>query len=196
MKNMKTIIIVGILLLNLLNSCLFSGCKKVNLTKSEKSWFNAYKLKQIVIFKSNLGNVDTFFVKQKFLTYTSCSKLERGPSQYEIISINLLNKKNKSNNTVDVNIEFSKSYQDSLSIPCIKYFRVYDLTGGYESIEDTLIYKSIIWQNKKYNSLFFKFGSTLTSEYASKIESFNWTKELGLLRYTTFKGEVFELLKR
>lgn len=40
-------------------------CRQINLTYSEKEWLKPYKKGDVLIFKSNKGNLDTITVKNK-----------------------------------------------------------------------------------------------------------------------------------
>ncbi|UTN03707.1 hypothetical protein L0669_20555 [Flavobacterium bizetiae] len=37
-------------------------CRQINLTYNEKEWLNLYKKGDVLIFKSNKGNIDTIMV--------------------------------------------------------------------------------------------------------------------------------------
>ena len=61
MKNKKTALLI--LLIIVLNSC---NCIETHLTNDEKAWFSAYEKGQKIIFKSNLGNLDTIEINVSF----------------------------------------------------------------------------------------------------------------------------------
>lgn len=66
-------------------------CRQINLTYNEKEWLNSYKKGDVLIFKSNKGNIDTIMVinKEEFITNEDCQWFTIGDAQKQGIKIDL-----------------------------------------------------------------------------------------------------------
>jgi len=178
-----------------LNSCNFrEGCTKVTLSNEQKKWFDAYDSSDVVFFKSNLGNIDTFTVTSKDDYYTQCNRFELSEYQYNlsVITLRSSNCHGKSSHNCFAQIQF-KSNDESAD----ETFRVFDLRSYFKHEKDTILIERIILNtsNKEYESRLFERGKSATSSNGNFIQSFNWNRGAGLIRYTTHKGEVFDLWK-
>lgn len=185
-----------------LQSCVFSDCKRVELTHDEKEWFNAYRTDDTLLFRSNLGKIDTLVVKSMSDSYTACNKFELGDYQYNEAGMVLQssNSHGLGSGHSKIFMNFTKSLQYDTLEPCDKYFKVFDLfserIGAMDSIpSDTL---QISGLSNHLVTYLFKPGVYASDGDSGdqKIVSFNWSKEYGLVRYTIFTGEVYDFWKK
>ena len=90
---MKLLFCLAIVLLIILNSCFFEGCKIVNLPSNEKSIIKKFKLNQKFVFKSNFENYDTLTIIENRESYTYCNRLKISKYQFNITRLRLESKK-------------------------------------------------------------------------------------------------------
>jgi hypothetical protein len=189
--NLKTLILI--LLLLILYSC---NCYQTHLTNEDKTWTAGYQKGQIMIFKSNLGNLDTIQVKERIEDFTNpdCNRLEIGSQQRQYISIEL--KPNKCHNIYYCNCTIWLEKEDDKQevSPSIRTFGLEFSTSNqlYRLISEKLILST---SNKKYNAYYFADKLNAINYGNNYLKSFYWDKKDGLIRYESYDGEIFELLK-
>ena len=179
----------------ILNSCI---CRETHLTNAEKQWCAVYDSGQLIVFKSNKNNLDTFTVVQKseFHTNNECNCLEVGTTQEHIMRLNLKPKKCHDPYYCELTISIEKKSQHTEGIP---YFRIYGLeySGGIDVKKLRTTQITLSTTNKIYNSAFyFAIGLNAKSFGNNYIQCFYWDKLDGLIRYQGIDGEIFELFKK
>jgi hypothetical protein len=192
MKNKITIL--STLFLVFLSSC---NCVETHLTNDEKEWFSVYKKGQIIVFKSNLENLDTITVTEKIETHGNkdCNWFEIGTIQNHIINIDLQSKPCRNESYCVGGISISK---DKVDEKCIPSFSVLGLTYSkiYQKSEPKKESIKLTTTNKTYSSAYyFEDGVNANNTGNNYLKSFYWDKKEGLIRYEGHDGEVFELLK-
>jgi hypothetical protein len=187
---MKNYILIFIALM--LNSC---TCKQVNLTENEKQWLDPYEKGDLLVFKSNLGNIDTIVVTKKvnFYTNENCEWFTIGDTQNQGINIDLKPKKCHNKSYCEGEISIIKSTVEKDTAP---FFRIF----GLEFSKNTshLIKREIILSTngKVYNSAYlFQEGLNADNYGNNYMKSFIWDKKDGLIRYESADGEIFEIAK-
>ena len=173
-------------------------CIKTNLTKDEKQWFSVYKKGQKIIFKSNLGNLDTLSVTDKYESYGNkdCNCNEVGTIQNNMMNIDLQSKICHNNSYCISGISISKDQIDQKCFPSFNIFGLYFSQIHKETLptEQWLILKT---SGKKCSHVYiFEDGINAKNYGNNYLKSFYWDKKEGLIRYDTSEGEVFELLKK
>lgn len=192
---MKKIIILSSLFLVFLTSC---NCTETHLTQEEREWFSVYNKGQTIIFKSNLGNLDTLVVTEKNETFGNkeCNWIEIGTIQNNMLNLLLKPKKCKNEANCEVIIAISKDKIDEKALP---FFRLFDLEYTPASVNNELLTKSIklLVTGKSYVKVYsFEDGVNAKGYGNNYLKSFYWDKEDGLIRYDAHDGEVFELFKK
>jgi hypothetical protein len=201
----KNMILILFLLPLFVGSCIFSenSCIKVKLTKEEKSWFYNYKKGQRILYKSNLGKVDTFTVTGGGGdSYTTCAPFELGKYEYNTDGFIMQSSKCHGTNSFNccVNVIFTKEGQKVGKTPCDKRFRVFDLNTpdltSLDSIPKVVLKLESL--NKTVSTYFFDVGKFVEDNDFSNngVKSFNWNKEHGLVQYSLFTGEVYTFWKK
>ncbi|WP_128414662.1 hypothetical protein [Flavobacterium sp. Root901] len=171
-------------------------CKQVNLTKNEKEWLNPYKKGDILIFKSNLGSIDTVKVidKTEFITNENCQWLTIGDTQNQGINIDL--KPNICHNKFYCKGEVSiiKSNVDDETAP---FFRIFGLE--FSKNVDRLIKRKVVLSTtgKVYKSAYL-FQDKINADNSGNnyMKTFFWDKIDGLIKYESNDGEIFEVTNR
>jgi len=189
---MRVSLFILLLFTFFLKSCYFSNCKQVSLSGADKIWFSPYSLGDTIFFISNKLNIDTFLVSDKGNYYSTCSKLELGNFQYETMRLSLesFNCHGIESDRCFSQIEFSMN--SSNHDQSEKRFKLFDLKGELSS--DTPSEKIMLGvSDVVYDTYLFKKDISAFSSSNHFLNSFNWHPEYGLVRYTTNKGEVFDL---
>lgn len=193
MKIRKTILfILGVIILN---SC---NCVETNLSKEEKEWFSAYNKGQTIIFKSNLGNLDTIIVTEKleFHGNKDCNWIEIGTIQNHMMNIDFKPKVcHNEEPYCEGGISISKDGVDEKCFPSFSLFGLYFSKLYNKNLPKTESIK--LTTNNKTYSLAYHFEDKVNANGFGKncIESFYWDKKEGLIKYEAKDGEIFELLK-
>lgn len=192
-KNSKAILII--LFIVLLNSC---NCVETHLTKEEKEWFLVYKKGQNIIFKSNLGNLDTIIVGEKKELHGNkdCNYFGIGSIQNHIMDIRLKYKICRNESYCEGGISISKDLVDE---KCFPGFSVLGLTYSdvYQKNEPKREKIKLTTVNKIFKSAYyFEDGVNADNFGNNYLKSFYWDKKEGLIRYESHDGEVFELFKK
>lgn len=188
-------ILLFILFTIFLNSC---NCVETKLTDDEKEWFSAYDKGQIIIFKSNLGNLDTIEVSEKLETHNNknCNWIEIGTTQPEIMFITLKPKICRNNSYCEGQIFISKVKESEKCYPGFSLFGLLQ-KNGLKYLIPKLEKIKLIATNKTYSQVYhFENGVNANGYGTNSPKSFYWDKKDGLIKYETKEGEVFELLKK
>lgn len=194
-RNLKLIITL-IILGFVTNSCQFSGCEVKNISKSEQEWFDCYNEDQILTFKNQYGNIDTFIVQNIDTTYSPCNKFELGPNQYQKISISLKsNRLEKSRVFNGIQIIFEQSYDEDY---CDKSFYMFDYKSYRNTNIDRYFDDSLLILNNlnKEEVHCFIFDSKHDDYYNTNdygLRKFYWSKKNGLVKYIIQDSLEYEL---
>lgn len=187
-RYIKWLISVFFISVFLLGCDLDKNCKRINVPKQWKQWLNAYDLNDTVVFRGDRGNVDTFICIEKSSKYSACNKFELGEFQYETCLVKLKPKNCHGNdsNHCSMSLKFFMDF-DYKDKGMISVYDLYDLRNT-----DKVIYEELELENgKKYRTRFVEFGKSGKSYNRKYIQSFNWNKEIGLIKYESIDGEVF-----
>lgn len=182
---MKIILIV-------LSSIFVYSCNSSNkkFSSEELDWFKIYKKGQKIIFKSNLGKLDTLIVSQISTEYNSLEKLFKEEQYNKSIVITSTNCKNASYCNVEISI--NKDEDDRQNFPSFNAFGLCNINNNQPYKES---FKLIT--NVNCNSVYvFELGLNAYNLDNSLMKSFYWDKKEGLICYETNNEEVFELLKK
>lgn len=186
-----------ILFTGLLQSC-FSNCNEIKLSQDDRSWITPYLNIKSVIFKSDQNNQDTFFLKEKYEDYTTCSKFELGPNIYNYAAITFESKNTPKSLKKKFSVGIEKDHSHELPSECLIRLSLLDLDSRFDNLKDSLlIFETITnpYNGRNYKTLRFTRGDRFTST-PSRIRSYNWSKEDGLIRYEMASGEEFYLIRR
>ena len=193
---MKIKIVIPLILLAIvLNSC---TCVETHLTEDEKSWFSAYDKGQVIIFKSNLGNLDTIVVTEKLETHNNknCNWFEIGTIQPEIMFITLKSKICHNNSYCEGQIFISKGKESEKCYPGFSFFGLLQKNEPKYLVSNLEKIKLIV-SDVTYSQVYhFENGVNANGYGTNSPKSFYWDKRAGLIKYETHDGEVFELLKQ
>ena len=170
-------------------------CKKRELDAIDKEWVKAYSMGQLIVFKSNFNDYDTFTVNSIRDFYPECNRIERSDFQNQTISIELLHARCSLSNKLNCKVELEITKEDEREA-AVPFLRVFDL--GYSPSEfkkySKVLPVTLSTTKKLYSSsLIFLQNELSEGEY---IKEFYWDKKDGLIRYTTSKNEVFELFSK
>ena len=180
----------------LFESCIFSGCEKLDLSKAELEWFNSYKVGQTLYYKNQYDDIDTLIVYKNDLRYSPCNKFELSEYQYQKAEIRINDKNNKNsarNNRVQMTYV---QKEDELSFKHIHVFD-YHFNGSNlnKELKDTIINLQH-FQNEKVKCLIFGTKDNLTHDTSNNdLKKFYWNKEKGLIKYVlrdTLEYEIFK----
>jgi hypothetical protein len=196
MKIKNTLLLI--LFTIILSSCNFCNCVETHLTEDEKSWFSAYEKGQKIIFKSNLGNLDTIEITKKVETYGNkdCNWFEIGRIQNNIMSIEFKPKVCHNESYCDGGMYIGK---DDINKKAFPTFILFGLTqkNGLKYLVPKQENIKLITTSKTYSQVYhFEKGVNAKSFGTNPPKSFYWDKKDGLIKYETKDGEVFELLKK
>lgn len=199
-------IIIVLALTPFIKSCVFSGCEKVNFNQEDLSWYKSLPNEgDTLFFRGSDNSIDTFVIGNRFREYTDCNKMAFGDYQYDEFRCagTLINIKGK-NDFFGTGFDFfftKRNQNDSIS-SCNKSIQVFDLqtSGIITSLNvfkvDTIVIESL---NKRLSTVFInnsKYADFDSSTNPIEIISFNWSKEYGLVRYTTRDSVVYEYWKK
>jgi len=195
---MKTRFCIFILLIALtFESCIFSGCEKLDLAKEDIEWFETYQINQKLFFKNQFNQIDSLIVYDKSLKYTQCNKFELSEYQYQkiYIRINDLNENNLAKNN-KIQVTFTQKEKKDLSLKNFIvngfYFNIQDLNT---ELNDTIIKLKHFNKDKVKCYVFESKNSPAYGHSNSKLNKFYWNKEKGLVKYIindTLEYEIFE----
>jgi hypothetical protein len=188
-------IYLSILFLTLLCSC---NCVETHLTKEEKEWFSVYKEGQNIIFKSNLGNLDTIIVVEKKELHGNkdCNYFGIGSTQPHVMFITLKSKICQNDPYCEGEIFISKDKENEKCYPGFSFFGLLQ-KNDLEYLVPKLEKIKLNITNITYSEVYcFEEGVNANGYGINSPKSFCWDKKEGLIRYETRDGEVFELLKK
>ena len=190
------ILLFSAIFLLFLNSC--GKCVETNLTDEEKKWFSVYEKGQSMIFKSNLGNMDTIVAVEKVKQHNNsdCNYYGIGPMQPEIMFITLKLKNCNNGSYCEGGIFISKDEADKIFNPSFRLFGLSYSQAYVNSLskETWLVLKTTKGKYTKVHV--FEDGINAKSFGRGYLKSFYWDKNEGLIRYDTNEGEIFELLSK
>lgn len=192
---MKNTIILWSLFLVFLSSC---NCTETNLTKEEREWFSVYDKGQTIIFKSNLGNLDTLLVSEKIETHNNkdCNYFGIGSMQPNVMFIRIKSKICHNESYCGGEIFISKDKVDEKCFPSFTLFGL-NQEGQLSKVVSKLESNGLDTIKKIYNHVYnFEDGINAKSYGSNYLKSFYWDKKEGLVRYDLVNGEIFELFKK
>jgi len=173
------------------------GCIQTHLTNEERKWFSVYEKGDRIIFKSNLGNLDTLIVTNVTNDFTNkdCNRMV-GKFQQEFISVKF---QPKSRDTMKLysggEIDIYKSNQDQYAYPSFKIFGL-----DYDDVEQQHNFISekikLLSNDKSYFVYSFKENVNAANYGNGYLTSYYWNMDNGLIRYILRKGEIFDFVKK
>jgi hypothetical protein len=167
-----------------------TNCEKLNLSAEEKDWVNQYKIGQQFIYKNEAGQVDTITVKDTSNKYTPCNQVELSKYQYEIYSVIFKLRSQNIYNNDEPSITMT-TQEWKQRIPYIYFGNLglhrNDLQNRMPIKIDTVL------SGVKLTSVYYYSKELNTEQYGEKefFKNFFWSKQSGLVAYTTLKGEIF-----
>ena len=198
-------ILIPIASILLLCSCGQSSCIKKRILSTDKHWFNPYDSLDVVVFKSNYGNFDTLIVTtgKNDNWFTDCNRFELGPFQFETVSMSIKsNNKHGSSYDGEISITLTSQFftwdgRPKGDTDCQKIIRVYNTEARFFDNSPQLISQTISnpYLKKQISSFYFDKNCNYFDKFYGNINSFNWNRKLGLLRYTTVDGEIYDLFE-
>jgi hypothetical protein len=188
------------LIILLLTSCKNdAGCKKINLSSDEMSWFTNFVNGDTIFYKNQVDEIDTFLIDAyQTPEYTTCNRFELGPFVYANMGLqfNCIDEYSISNRNKCFYLGFDNIGQDSSDLDCIKELSFFDLKTG------TFFDFSKVPKEKYTNS---KTGEKMdvfiyTKDYNCSnidgrteiMQQFAISKEFGLIWYRTIKGDYYQ----
>ena len=179
-----------LILLLLLQSC---SCIQFKLTKAERQWCS-YKNNEMLIFKSNKGNIDTLKVSDRYESYSNenCNYVEVSRKQINSLSVNL-SLESKTKTALASNVSITKNPDSEFSYPELNFF---GLTSNLEHEKFMKEKVRLSTNHKIYDQVYVVRDSVNGQNIDSYLAAFYYDQEDGLIRYDAKDGEKFELLKR
>ena len=165
-------------------------CEKLNLSQAEKDWVNHFQKDQDFFYKNSKGQTDTLEVKDTSNYYTPCNKFELSKYQFEIyLVIFKLKSKNEYNNDESFISMTTETYEQR-----IPYIYLGNLGPHRNDLENKIpIAIDTVLNGVKLTSVFYYANGLNTEQYGEKeyFKNFFWSKQSGLVAYTTVTDEVF-----
>jgi hypothetical protein len=182
-------IIITVLIVSFLTGC---GCEKLNLTNEEKDWVNHFKIGQEQLYINAKGEVDTLKVVDSSIRVSPCNRFELSNYQDESYTVSFKFRSTKQYNSDESFITISTVEREK-RIP-----RIYignlgphrnDLENELPSKIDTVI------SNRSLNSIYVYTKNINAEQYGEQeyFTNFFWSKELGLIAYSTVNDGLFIL---
>ncbi|MFH6935160.1 hypothetical protein [Flavobacterium sp. FlaQc-30] len=173
----RIIVLVIILFSIVINSC--GKCVETNLTKEERAWFSVYEKGQTIVFKSNLGNIDSLLVTDKMETFGNkdCNWFEIGTIQNNMLNINLRSKVCKNKDFCEAIIMISKDQPNQEALP---FFRIFGLEFSLNSGSNKMITKKVNFDyvELEYSDVCYFEDNLNCNSYGSNfLKSFCWDKK-------------------
>jgi hypothetical protein len=172
-----------------------ANCDKVEFEDNEKFWFDKYERGEKIIFESNRGDFDTIFITGKIVNKPTgkCNKLVKEySSAYARIDYSM--KKDSFNELNDYFVQLVAEPNEGRAIPVIRLLNM-EFDGNSRIVTTKTFLRNL---DKEMNDCF-KFDSSncgMNYNQKSGIVNFIWSKEIGLIKYTNVKGEIWEYLKK
>lgn len=192
---MKTIITISTIfsLSIILTGCLFSNCEKIDLKNEDLKKLDFYNGLKYLVFKSNLGKIDTLTVTYNDFSYSPCNKFELSEFQYQSRGVSFKNSGWHGDTYSGISFSLDNQYRDDSS--AVFYLYVHCAMSQYEKSEsvDTITNNYL---SKTFISKKFRWDGSAGSGKDNEIHDFHWNDTIGLIRYTTHAGEEYDLIKR
>lgn len=183
-------------LILLLSACFGDNCERIDLGAEDLTWLEAYRPGDTLIMKSDSSRYDTLVLVNMEKEYTPCNIFELGNHQFQYALLTL--KSSLVPTHLYDNVQLSIEIDTPLGHSTLS---IYGFDLEYNNANDSVpineLEEKIFLPWKKdsiYSYRFTKSNSTSYGEHV--IRSFNWSKKIGLVRYTIESGEVFDLIKR
>jgi hypothetical protein len=182
-------IIIPVLIASFLTGC---GCEKLNLTNEEKEWVNHFKIGQEQLYINAKGEVDTLQVVDSSIRISPCNRFELSNYQDESYTVSFKFRSTRLYNS-DESIITISTVEREKRIP-----RIYignlgphlnDLENELPSKIDTVI------GNRHLNSVYIYTKNINAEQYGEQeyFTNFFWSKDLGLIAYSTINDGFFIL---
>jgi hypothetical protein len=187
MKNYISVFIIFSIILTFTSCGLF--VKKISFTKEDLEWFNVYNVNDILIFQSvQTQQKDTSIIAYKSLNYQYNPMV----NDKRIQCMNVIYTNNKysdnKNKTETLIFDCKDKNQSVLGLTYLKSNFKLDNTMVIKDLE-TLSLFSKNFKNVyelKYKRMKFHGGTD------DDPETLYWDKKYGIIKYITFKGEIWE----
>ena len=197
-------LIISLLIFSLSACFNNTDCKQLLVTTKEKSWFRVYQSGEKVLFKSDRNHIDTFIVGKQIDSYTICNKFELGAYQYNYVSLSLkasnCHGMSKQSFQCGFSLSFTKEHQTEKDKDCFKKMYVFDLYTDELTSMDSVLKETVNSEvsGRRYQTYLFINGKGTDdiNGGVATVQSFNWSKEHGLIRYELATGEVYEFWKK
>ncbi|MCZ8297398.1 MAG: hypothetical protein O9297_09305 [Flavobacterium sp.] len=187
MKNYISVFIIFSIILTFTSCGLF--VKKVSFTKEELECFNVYKVNDIIIFQSlKTQQKDTSIIAYKSLNYqynpivadkrTQCMNVTYTNNKYS-------NNKNKTETLI---FDCKDNNQYVLGLTYLKSNFKFDNTSVIKELETLSLYSKSFKNVHELKCKRMKFHGGTDDDP----ETLYWDKQYGIIKYITFKGEVWE----
>lgn len=203
---MKKIIIhafISLILMESLHSCMFSGCEKVPFNKDDLSWITGLPNEgDTILYKGTDETIDTFSVTLRRHEYSKCNRFEVSKYQPEEFTLIMVNNNHKTYGSWLRHCQFdiTKKLKNNQIESAFKKLKFYDLnTYGFDDLSKIKTEQiHLKYNNKSLETYCFDHSVTRMSSasFKERIISFNWSKELGLVRYMDADSVVYEYWKR
>lgn len=182
----NTYILVTLLLI----SC-SSNCVKLDLSQDQKDWFKSYSLNDTVTFQSENDTIrnEIFIVKEKTDKYEDCNRFEKGKFIGNECAIFLKPLNFNFNEFCFFTIKFTQK-EDTV----YKIFLVHDLHARHSNSQRPPENKRVVRSNFKDSLDVIEFRSNYSAKSTGdKVDSFQWSKDYGLISYKLKDGQTFSL---
>lgn len=181
-----------------LTSCLYSGCPIVELPQDDKMWALPYKNYDKLTFENTKGIQHIFTHLDGDSTCTPCNKFELGPNQYEEFYVRFeCDNKLKTSTGTQSRFSINSTASDFQNGNAYKRIILFDFDEQFYEVDSTVKIETIycIAIDKNVETYFFDRGEySWPSDDIESVRTVNYSKEFGLIRYTTIK-DTFELKK-
>ena len=174
-----------------------SSCKKIYLSKSDKSWLDFASINDTIAFSNLKNDEDTFVVIYKYLDWGICNRFELGDGQKQIGEIGV--QKIENGKLKVYNAMFKISFNGDNSYDTIskssKHISVFDIETDYfldfNDLKETAIFMPTL--KKIIQVLFVKAGNKTkeSTDIFPKVDEFYWNEKLGLIAYKKKFGEMY-----
>jgi hypothetical protein len=180
---------IAVLLASILAGC---GCEKLFLTDQEKAWVNHFKIGQEQLYINEKGEVDTLQVIDSSIRVSPCNKFELSDYQYESYTVMFKFRSTRKYNSDESFITISTVEREK-RIP-----RIYigNLGPHRNDLENELPKKiDTVINNKTIYSVYVYTKAFNAEQYGEQeyFTNFFWSKELGLVAYSTISDGLFIL---
>ena len=195
---MKYITIIAISLVSILSSCLFSGCPVVELPVHDKIWSLPFKNYDKLTFENTKGQQYIFTHLKGDSTCTPCNKFELGPNQYEKFYVSFdCNETLKTSSGEHNRFSIQASAWRLNNGFAWKRLTLFDFDEQFYTIDSTIKIEFLYCNalGKEIETYFYDKGEyPWPTDEIESVRTVNYSKEFGLIRYTTIK-DTFDLIK-